>query len=30
MVDGVGVVKQITDLGQIVIKLELDKFVPGK
>lgn len=30
MVDGVGVVKQITDLGQVQIKLELDKFVAGK
>ena len=30
MVDGVGIVKQITDLGQVQIKLELDKFVAGK
>ncbi|MFM7132058.1 MAG: hypothetical protein ACKO5E_09580 [bacterium] len=30
MVDGVGIVKQITDLGQVQVKLELEKFVAGK
>ena len=30
MADGVGIVKQITDLGQIKISIELEKFEAGK